>query len=126
MRGVEERKVEILGEAVGLEKALLEARSSLELPRVAQLRMSGDSREHPAKDIVLLNDVRVEVNLRRDLDDFPAIDHGVRAQEFGTSSRHLDISFGQSASGSNLALPAVRRARLGSMSGSPFGWCSAM
>src|ERR1022692_2413359 len=90
--------------------------------------MGVDPGEDPAQNVVLLDDVGVEVDPRRHLQKFAAVDHtrSPLAQETGTNNRHLEISRGESSSGSSLALPAVSRARHASTSGPPLECCSAM
>ena len=55
---VGEREVEIFREAVGLEPAFLETGAALEHPAAADVGMGVDAGQHPAEDIVLLDDVR--------------------------------------------------------------------
>lgn len=50
-------EVEVLGEPVGLDVALLQAGAAFEDPEVAELRMLTKAPEHPAEDVILLDDV---------------------------------------------------------------------
>ena len=74
----QDREVEVLGEAVGLEVALLEARPALEDPWVCENRVGTDPRQKPAEHVVLLDDILGELPLADSLDN-------VRARE----SRHV-------------------------------------
>ena len=58
VRCVGEREVEIFREPVGLEPAFLETGAALEHPAAADVGMGVDAGQHPAEDIVLLDDVR--------------------------------------------------------------------
>ena len=61
--GILQREVEVLGEPVRFEVALLEASPSLEHPARAYLWMRGDPRKEPAQRIVLLDDMGLQLQL---------------------------------------------------------------
>src|SRR5436309_91742 len=57
---LEKSEVQILGEAIRLEVALLKAGATLEHPRVSDGRLGGDAPKEPAQSVVLLDDVLPE------------------------------------------------------------------
>ena len=77
-----ERKIEIFGEPVGLEEALLQACAAFENPALRKLFVLVDAREHPSEHIVLLDDMGRERSLLSDRKDFALLNHIVsrRAQ----------------------------------------------
>ncbi len=79
VRGVrrlrQQGEVEILGKAIGLYVALLDARAAFEDPGLARRGRQPEPGEEPAEDVVLLHDVRAQVPLRRAIEDVLALDH---------------------------------------------------
>src|SRR6266540_4082606 len=65
-------EVEVLGIAVGLDVALLEAGASLEDPRLRQDRIGTNAPQQPPEDVVLLDDLFGEAPLRDPFDDVGA------------------------------------------------------
>src|SRR5262245_58663645 len=124
---IAQREIEILREPIGFEKALLEASTAFENPTFGELIVSVDAGQHPAEDIILLDNMRVERCLRRELEDFAPADQSASPSpdDGGTKSRHLETSRVQSKAGSSLALPAVSRARQSWASAAPSLRCSA-
>ena len=61
--GILQGEVQILGESVRLEVALLEASPALEHPARANLWMRGDPGQEPAQRIVLLDDMGLQLQL---------------------------------------------------------------
>lgn len=68
-------EVEILGKAIGLDVALLDARAAFEDPGLARRGRQSEPGEEPAEDVVLLHDVRAQVPLRRAIEDVLALNH---------------------------------------------------
>lgn len=68
-------EVEILGEAVRLDVALLETRSAFEDPLLAEHGVGTDPPKQPAQYVVLLNDLLSEAPLADALNDVGAGDH---------------------------------------------------
>ena len=57
MRGIGDREVEILGEAIGLKVAFLQRCPALENPGLGKDFVLVDAGERPAKHVVLFDDV---------------------------------------------------------------------
>src|ERR1017187_3212653 len=72
-----QREVEVLGEAVCFEVALLETRSALEYPFVRERRMVEDAGEEPAENVVLFDDVRQQSEVRGGYEQLTAINHAL-------------------------------------------------
>ena len=72
MRFVAQREVEIFRKPVGLEEALLETGSAFEDPAFGEFLMGVDAGEHPAEDVVLLDNMRVERRLLGEVRGFRA------------------------------------------------------
>lgn len=77
-----QREVEIFRKTIGLEETLLHARAALEDPEGGH-RKCGDAREQPPEHVVLLDDFRAQLPLRRPIEnvllgDHEAFDSGVR------------------------------------------------
>lgn len=70
---VTQREVEVLGESVRLEEALLEIGSALEYPIFGEFLMGIDAGEHPTEDIVFLDDMRRERRLGSKVKDFALV-----------------------------------------------------
>ena len=70
-----DREVEVLGEAIGLDEALLEARPTLEDPSGRKRGVGTDAPQHPAKGVVLLHHFLAQSLLEDALHDRSPADH---------------------------------------------------
>jgi len=68
-------EVQVFGEAVRFDVALLETGAALEDPTVAENGIRTDAPQHPAEDVVLLDDVLPQSPFEAALDDLRATDH---------------------------------------------------
>src|SRR5712664_512953 len=101
---IAQSKIQIFGKPIGLEIALLEARAALKYPTFRKLLMRIDAGEHPAEDVVFLDNAGQQRKRRRFFEDFAPIDHD--AAFFladGNQRRQAVTSFFAGSEGSNRA-----------------------
>jgi hypothetical protein len=72
---VEHSEVEIFGEPIGFEIALLEAGAALEDPPISQPLVRRNPGQQPAQGVVLLDDMQVELELSGEVPNLLAVDH---------------------------------------------------
>ena len=68
-------EVEVFGEAVGLDVALLQARAALEDPLVSENGIGTDAPQQPAEQVVLFDHLLGELPLGYPFDDVRSADH---------------------------------------------------
>lgn len=92
---ITQRKIQILGEAIGLKIAFLQTGPALEDPAFCEIFMGVDASEYPAQDIIFLDNAGEPERKRGcGFEDFTLVDHGVSAfQVSGTQRRQAVMSF---------------------------------
>lgn len=105
MIGILQREVQIFGEAVGFEVALLQAGATLEDPPVADRRVCRDAGKEPAERIVFFDDMRLELKLGGESHDLLLRDHRLvsLSSVADTQTRHVVIRRSDGSAGSSLA-----------------------
>ncbi len=108
-------EVQVLGEAVGLDVALLQAGTALEDPLVAEDRGAAESPQQPAEDVVLLDDLLGELPLADPLDDVRPGDHhsppGDPRATLTRSPQRRTMRPGAFVDGSSITRPELRRSK---------------
>src|SRR5205809_1252249 len=111
----EQGEIEVFGETIGFEVALLEAGTALEHPPGSRLGVVGDGGKEPTEDVVLLDDVGSKLPLLRPIEDVLLGDHpGPGRSRSGTFTHrpHRLLSRPRvDTDGSSLMMPAVRLVR---------------
>ena len=102
---IDGREVQVFREAVGLEVALLQTGATLEHPAWADHGMRSDAGQEPAERVVLLDDMRLQLQFGGQRHDLLLGDHGCtsRASVAGTQTRHAVASRSAGNAGSSLA-----------------------
>ena len=106
MPGFKQREVQVFGKAVGLKKALLEARAAFEQPGIARLRRFPERGQHPAERIVFFNHVRLQAKVGGKLEQFLFWNHRA-CQLLGIDKRQAVTNLSAANAGSNGVYPLV-------------------
>jgi hypothetical protein len=133
MSFIDDGEVEIFGEPIGFEIALLQTRAALEYPVIAKLGIGADAGEQPAEHVVFFDNGRGQTEIGRELQEFGAGNHDGRsfaarrafAHVSGIHSRQARTRRGHSRPGSSFALPCVSRVRQAETRSFWWVWVSA-
>src|SRR5271157_2574841 len=113
LRRVRNCKIQVLGEPIRLEKALLETGAAFENPRSSQERIAVNASEQPTEDVIFFDNARFKAKLIGEPQDFRTVNHAafVSIQLRGTHTRQRLTSLRLATAGSSFAIPVLSRLR---------------